>query len=98
MPHWLTPSQIVLAGGALVLVGVFGYWLSTSGYRRSGHFVIAFYAALGFDGLAHYSVAPVTAHTPTMNMTIWLECITAALLLAATLRDHLRRGPAGAAP
>ena len=48
-----------------------------------GLFVIAVYAALGFDGLGHYALAPVSAHTTTMNVTIWLEVASAALLLFA---------------
>ena len=47
--------------------------------------LIAVYAAIGFDGLAHYTRAPLSAHTAMMNATIWLEAIAAALLLAAAV-------------
>ncbi len=42
----------------------------------------AVYAALGFDGLHHYHLAPASAHSAMMNFTIWFEVVTAAILLA----------------
>jgi hypothetical protein len=53
--------------------------------------VIAVYALLGFGGLTHYGLAPLSEHTVTMNATIWLEAATAALLLVAALRGIGRR-------
>jgi len=46
---------------------------------------------LGFGGLTHYGLAPLSEHTATMNATIWLEAATAALLLVAALRGIGRR-------
>jgi len=43
--------------------------------------LIALYAVLGFAGLDHYTLAPISAHTLAMNATIWLETATAVLLL-----------------
>jgi hypothetical protein len=40
------------------------------------------YAVLGFAGLDHYVLAPMSAHTVAMNVTIWLEFATGLLLLA----------------
>ncbi|MGQ0651943.1 MAG: hypothetical protein ACT4P4_06695 [Betaproteobacteria bacterium] len=54
--------------------------------RRHGLALIALYAVLGFDGLAHYALAPLAQHTLAMNMTIWLEVAAAALLLFAVVR------------
>jgi hypothetical protein len=50
-------------------------------YRKLGLLVLAVYAVFGFDGLAHYSLAPMSGHTVTMNLTIWLETATAGLFL-----------------
>ena len=72
-----------LAWLGVTAVGVLGYLLVRRGYRLSGLSVIAVYAALGFDGLGHYTLAPLSAHTATMNMTIWLEVATAALVFFA---------------
>ncbi len=80
MPVWLPPAQVYAAWFGVTLVGVVGYLLVRRGYQLAGLFVIAAYAALGFDGLGHYSVAPLSAHTVTM---IWLEVATALLLLVA---------------
>jgi hypothetical protein len=78
---------------------VLGYLLVHRGYQFFGLFVIAVYAALGFDGLGHYTLAPVSAHTATMNVTIWLEVATAALVLfaaAGLVAKQVRaRAPAG---
>lgn len=51
-----------------------------------GLILVAVYALLGFDGLGHYAVAPMSAHTFTMNFTIWAEVVAAALLLIQALR------------
>jgi len=93
MPDWLTRSLVVLAGCALALVGATGYWLSTTRFRGAGLVVLACYAAFGFDGLAHYSVAPISAHTVVMNATILVECIAAAILLASITRSAAQRQP-----
>jgi hypothetical protein len=49
------------------------------------------YGALGLDALGHYTLAPSSAHTMAMNLTIWLEAGTALLLLAAVAGLMLRR-------
>ena len=83
MPAWLSRAKIYVAWIGVTAVGVLGYLLVRRGYQLTGHFVIAVYAALGFDGLGHYTLAPVSTHTTTMNVTIWLEVASAALLLFA---------------
>ena len=60
-----------------------GYWLHRTGYRMAGLMTIAVYAALGFGGLDHYALAPVSAHSFTMNLTIGVEALAAAALLIA---------------
>jgi hypothetical protein len=57
--------------------------LHRAGYRLTGLITIAIYAALGFGGLDHYALAPVSAHSFTMNLTIGLEALAAAALLIA---------------
>jgi hypothetical protein len=42
--------------------------------------------------LAHYLVAPVSAHTLAMNLSIWLEAAAAAGLLFVAVSSG-RRGP-----
>jgi hypothetical protein len=83
MPAWLSPAQVYAAWIGVTLVGVVGYLLVRRGYQLAGLLVIAAYAALGFDGLGHYGLAPLSAHTVTMNLTIWLEVAAASLLLVA---------------
>ena len=82
-PAWLSRTKVYVAWFGVTAVGVLGYRLVRRGYQLIELFVIAVYAALGFDGLGHYTLAPVSAHTATMNVTIWLEVATAALVLFA---------------
>ncbi len=83
MPTWLSPAQVYAAWFGVTLVGAVGYLLVRRGSQLAGLLVIAGYAALGFDGLGHYGLAPLSAHTVTMNLTIWLEVATALLLWVA---------------
>ena len=83
MPASLSAARIYAAWCGVTAVGVVGYWLHRAGYRIAGLVVIAVYAALGFGGLDHYALAPVSAHSLVMNLTIGLEALAAAALLIA---------------
>lgn len=94
MPAWLTYSKVYFAWFAITAVGAAGLLFLKSGFRLVGLLLVGVYAALGFDGLGHYSLAPMGAHTATMNATIWSEVVAAALLLSTTvvlMVSHLRR-------
>lgn len=81
MPAWLSRSTIYAAWTGITTIGACGYWLLRRGYRIPGLCVIAAYAALGFDSLAHYVVAPFEHHSAAMHWTIGFEVAAAALLL-----------------
>jgi hypothetical protein len=85
MPAWLTPAGVYAAWFAVTLVGLIGYFLVRRGYRLAGLAALAIYGALGLDGLGHYRLAPLSAHTLTMNLTIWLEGATGVLLAIAAV-------------
>jgi hypothetical protein len=85
MPAWLSRTNVYAAWFGVTAVGVLGYLLVRRGHQLTGLCVIAVYAALGFDGLGHYTLAPLSAHTAAMNATIWLEVAAAALLLIAAV-------------
>jgi len=93
MPAWLTPLGVYAVWFAIVAVGVLGYWIYRGVQRMMGLVLIAIYAVLGFGGLDHYVVAPLSAHTFAMHLTIALEGITAALLLIATLQRAMLKLP-----
>jgi hypothetical protein len=59
--------------------------------RTERTLLILLLAIFGFDGLGHYTLAPVSEHTVMMNATIWLEVLAAILLLAAAIRTSLKR-------
>jgi len=86
LPVWLTRSQVYLSWLAISAIGAMGLLLARSRYAAPGLLLVALYACLGFDGLEHYALAPISAHTIAMNATIGCEVVAAALLLLSTLR------------
>jgi hypothetical protein len=91
LPDSLTPARVYLAWFAETALGACGYLLLSRGLRVIGLALIALYAVLGFDGLAHYSLAPMSAHTLAMNGSIWMEVLAATALLIVLTRTVLRR-------
>lgn len=97
MPASLSRARVYGAWFAVTAVGLVGYLLIRRKYLLSGLVAVGVYAALGLDGLGHYALAPLSAHTFAMNLSIWLEVTTAILLLAAVstfvLKLFLARTP-----
>jgi TRAP-type uncharacterized transport system fused permease subunit len=91
LPLWLTRARVYGAWLAVTALGVLGYLLARARYPRVGLGLLTVYAALGLDGLAHYSRAPFTAHTSTMNVAILFEVAAATLVLAAIVRRLVTR-------
>jgi len=91
MPAWLSSASIYGAWLGVTAVGLAGYLLVWRGYQNVGYAVIVIYAVIGFDGLAHYGLAPISAHTAMMNFTIWLEVAAAAVLLTLVAVRMMRR-------
>jgi hypothetical protein len=87
LPAWLTSGGVVFAWLVVAAVGALGYVLYRRISRVAGLISIAAYAVLGFSGFDHYTVAPVSAHTLAMNLTILLEGATAAVLLVFVARS-----------
>jgi predicted anti-sigma-YlaC factor YlaD len=85
LPASLSRGQVYAAWLGEAAIGAAGWVLFRLNYKRIGLGAIGVYALAGFGGLAHYAVAPLSAHTLAMNATIWLEAATGALLLAAVL-------------
>ena len=86
MPASLTRAGVYATWLAQALIGLVGYVLLRRGWGQTGLVLIGAYALVCFGGLAHYVVAPVSAHSWAMHATIWLEVVTAALLLTAVIR------------
>ena len=94
MPAWLSFAGVYAAWLAVTSVGIVGFLLVHRGYRLAGLIVVAAYAGFGFDGLGHYGLAPLSAHSFMMNLSIWLEVATAAALLvtvAGLIVKQIRR-------
>ncbi len=87
LPVWLTTGGVVAAWLVIASVGLLGYLLYSRVSRVAGLIAVTAYAVLGFGGLDHYTVAPVSAHTVAMNLTILLEAATAAVLLVFVARS-----------
>jgi hypothetical protein len=86
LPGTLTRGGVYAAWLAEAVIAFAGYVLLRFGKEKTGLVLIGLYALTGFGGLAHYYAAPLSAHTLAMNATIWLEALTAALLLVTVLR------------
>ena len=81
LPAWITPVGVYVSWCVIAAAGVVGYWLYRRVSRGAGLFAIAVYALFGFDGLDHYMLAPMGAHTLVMNASILTEVAAAAVLL-----------------
>jgi hypothetical protein len=90
LPAWLTRAKVYAAWLAITSVGLAGVILMKNKLVATGLLLVAAYAALGFDGLGHYAVAPMAHHTLGANVTILSEVAAAALLLPATIYLLLR--------
>ena len=97
LPAALTPAVVMGVWALQASIGMAGWTARRRGHRALGLAAIALYAALGFDGLGHYALAPVRAHTAAMNLTIALEAVAAAALLAGVARE-IARGAESRAP
>jgi hypothetical protein len=85
LPSSFTRSGVYFVWFGLASIGIVGYALYRYRWRLAGLLLLGLYAALGLDGLLHYTRAPLDAHTGMMNFTIWFEVITAAALLLVVL-------------
>jgi uncharacterized membrane protein len=94
-PDTITALQVYGAWLVVGATGLAGYLLMRFGRHVLGLIVTAVYAGLGFDGLLHYTLAPMSAHSFAMNFTILTEVVLAALLECAVAVSLLRAvGPA----
>jgi hypothetical protein len=81
LPSSWSRADVYIAWCGVTALGVVGYLLYLRGNGAVGLKFLALYAVLGFGGLLHYTRAPLTHHSSLMNVTIWAEAISAALLL-----------------
>jgi len=72
-------------------IGGAGFAAYRLGWRRAGLALLALCAALGFDGLLHYALAPVSAHTAATNLTIGFEVAAAAALFLSVVNAAAKR-------
>jgi hypothetical protein len=90
LPKWITPLGVYASWCAIASVGVLGYWLFRRNSQPLGLVIIAVYALLGFGGLDHYLVAPMSAHSIAMNATILTEVTAALALLGFVVAQSFR--------
>lgn len=87
LPAWLTAAGVVGAWLVVAALGMLGYLFYSRLSRAAGLVTIALYTLPGLDGLDHYVVAPMSAHSFAMNVTILLEAACALVLLACVARS-----------
>ena len=81
LPAWITAQGVWIAWCSVTAVGAVGYYVFRRFSRTLGLLMLALYALLGFAGLDHYTLAPMSAHSIEMNSTILAEVAAAAVLL-----------------
>ncbi|MBV8143709.1 MAG: hypothetical protein JO184_01790 [Gammaproteobacteria bacterium] len=81
LPFSWTRVEVYLAWCCVTAVGLSGYALYRGPLPRVGLTLLVIYAGLGFDGLLHYTRAPIARHSAVMNFTIWVEVVAAAVFL-----------------
>jgi hypothetical protein len=86
LPESWTRVGVYFAWMAMTAVGAAGALLLHRGHQRIGLFLLAGYAVMGMDSLGHYVLAPLSAHSLSMNVTILLEVTAAGLVLIAVVR------------
>src|SRR5262249_44876299 len=59
LPASWTRADVYLAWCCITVVGLLGYLLYRGGFHRVGLALLAIYGGLGFDGLLHYTRAPI---------------------------------------
>jgi len=91
LPASWASTGVYFAWIGLTVVGVVGWILVNREYQIAGLLVLAIYAILGISSLGHYVLAPLSAHSVTMNSTILLEVVTAAFVLIEIMRQLTRK-------
>jgi uncharacterized membrane protein len=97
-PDTITALQVYGVWMLIGATGLAGYLLMRFGLRVIGLVVTGVYAGFGFNGLLHYSLAPLSAHSFAMNATILTEVALAAALtfaVIARLARHVRSAAHG---
>jgi len=91
LPASFTRLGIYAAWLAVSAIGASGLALVRFGRPNAGLALLGIYAALGFDGLLHYTRAPIAAHTAGMNATIGFEVVAASALFFFVVNAATRR-------
>lgn len=93
MPAWLSAPKVYAAWATATAVGFAGLFALRAGRRAIGLGLMALYGVYALDGLAHYLLAPLAAHTAAMNVSIALEAVTGVVLLVLLALSSARPSP-----
>lgn len=80
LPKNWTTNGVYGAWVAMTLFGTFALVLSRTKHQAIGLALVIIYAICGLDSLGHYWVAPFSAHTTMMNVSILIEVFCAFVL------------------
>ena len=87
LPSSWTRGGVYSAWLGMTAVGACGWLVLTRGIAIIGLALLAIYACLGLDSLAHYVLARFVDHSVAMNVTIVAEVSAAALVLCEVVRQ-----------
>ena len=91
MPAWLTPLQVMGAWLVVTAPGVLGLLLLRMRWPLAGLLLIGVCACLGFDGLAHYTLAPMGPPRLALTLTMGSVGVAAAVRGGPTALLVLKR-------
>ena len=95
LPGWLTRKGVYLAWLAVTLPSIAALVAWAKGHPGLTFGLLAAWGALGYLGLDHYHVAPVSAHAFLANVSILFEVVAGSVLLLSSfgylVRLHLSR-------
>jgi len=92
MPSWITSDGVYLAWLVVTAIGIAGLVALQLRLHATAAVFMAFYGALGLDGLAHYTLALCSEHTFNTNVSIWSGALSGLRLLLASAVSARRLG------
>jgi membrane-bound acyltransferase YfiQ involved in biofilm formation len=78
---WISAVGVTIAWIGITCILLVCCLLILRDKRYIGLIAVAAFGAFSFDGLGHYSLQPVSAHASIINITVWIEVVTAWIVL-----------------
>lgn len=78
---WISTIGVTIAWIGLTCIGLVSWLLILRDKRFIGVIAIILFSVFNFGSAGHYSLEPVSSHTYISNIAIWLQVVTAWIVL-----------------